>query len=134
MQGKTTKKAGTFCCGQEKAEGGAIKVHKIPKAGGKVKVELVFTRAHNNKMGKSTPFFTQMGVNFCNLSAQGMRRQTASVGSKRDKTIPGQEAHKQTPQGIGRDIPSDTCNPITAAAESTQGTETAGQPETPASG
>lgn len=56
--------------------------------GGKVKAELVFTRAHNNKMGKSTHFFTQMGVNFCNLLAQGGWRQTALVGSKRDKTVP----------------------------------------------
>lgn len=31
-----------------------VKVYEIAKAGGKVKAKLVFTRAHNNKMGKCT--------------------------------------------------------------------------------
>lgn len=50
-------------CRQE-AEGNVIKVYKIPEAGRKVKAEPVFTTDHSNKMGESTHFFTQMGVNF----------------------------------------------------------------------
>lgn len=79
------KRPGLFGVGRRRL---GVKVYEIAKAGGKVKAELVFTRAHNNKMRKSTHFFTQMEVNFCNLLAQGAWRQTASVGSKRDKTVP----------------------------------------------
>lgn len=107
-----------------------IKVSKIPKAGGKMKAELVFTRAYSNQMGERTHFFTQTGGNFCNLSAQGVWRQIASVGLKRDKAIPRQDSHQQTPWGTGRDAD----NPISAAAGGTQGTQTAGQPEPAASG
>lgn len=103
------------------------KVYKIPKAGSKVKV---FTRAHSNKMGERIHFFTQTEGNFCNLSAQGVWRQTASEGSKRDKAIPRQDSHQQTRWGTGRGVN----NPFSAAAGGTQGTQTAGQPEPPASG
>lgn len=72
-----------------------VKVYKIPKAEGKVKAELVFTRAHNNKMGERTHFFTQTGGNFCHFSAQGVWRQPALEDSKRDKAIPRQDSHLQ---------------------------------------
>lgn len=58
--------------------------------------------------------------------------QTALLGSKRDKKIPGQKAHKLTSQRIDKYVPSDTCNPISAAAEGTQETQTTGQTERPA--
>lgn len=37
------------------------------------------------------------------MSAQGVWRQTASVGLKRDKAIPRQDSHQQTLGGTGRD-------------------------------
>lgn len=60
LQGQTTKKSGIFAVERRRLRGDEIEIYNIPKEEGKVKIELVFTRAHSNKMGKSMHFFTQM--------------------------------------------------------------------------